>query len=590
MRSSFFNLSSLLLLAVFSTIQYAYSQDEYSRLIDSANVAEEKMNYQSELYFLEDALELSEKSKDNKRIVSDLIRIGRTYVYLDDMNESLEHYLRALRLSEKMDNDTLRFECFIKISYYYMEINELTQAEDYLNKMKRIATKLGDKLIYSRYYNNLGVLERRKNNLEASIRAYTKGLDLIPSDSLEDKFSAFINLSTAHGYNKDFQTAISYLLQAEELNETLQNDMYTLVLSGQLGRINLLLGNTDKAIEYYISGLDKSIESQNHKLTERFNRELARTHYKRGEYREAYEYYAAFVIELQNSQKRENSRAIAEMSAKYEHEKKEQKIVSLEKEKELTDKIHRSRDERKNLWLALAIIVAALTIVIAIIVFRNQRNKQRLRLELVQKQEELARQEAELKGQEVERNRLSRELHDGLGGTLSSIKMRLSSKNLQELDPILKDIDAACEDVRNMSHSLNSSIIDDMSFYSLLLKLCDDIRMRSSLDVNLEFMPVEKLNSLESERRHQCYRIIQELTNNTIKHAQAGELTIGLMENNDDVILLVEDDGIGFDATNTRNGIGLSNIRKRLENLQGELDIRSKPNEGTTFSISFPFN
>lgn len=62
------------------------------------------------------------------------------------------------------------------------------------------------------------------------------------------------------------------------------------------------------------------------------------------------------------------------------------------------------------------------------------------------------------------------------------------------------------------------------------------------------------------------------------------------MENDNDVILLIEDDGIGFDASTASSGIGLNNVRKRLEKLQGQLDIRSKPNEGTTFSINFPFN
>lgn len=584
------NLNYLLVLFISVNFTFSYTQTNHKQLTDSAAVALDKMNYQSALFFLEDALILSKKSNQTSLIVNDLLRIGDTHMSLDNMDSALENYLLALRLSESTQDDSLEFEVITKISFYFMEFEQLEMAEEYVDRAKKLANKLHHAKFYSSYYNSLGILERRKKNFEASIQAYKQGLELIPSTLPEEKFSAFVNLSTAYAYGGNLQTSYTYLLRAEELNESLQNDWYSLVLYGQLGRTNLLLGNPDKAIEYYILGLEVSNETQNHDMIERFNRELARAHAKLGNYRKAYEYYAAFVIELQNSQERENASAIAEMSAKYEHEKNEQRIKSLEKQRELKAEIHKSQIDRRNLWIIFFLLIVCITIFAAFLVLKNQRNKQRLRLELVENQKELVKQQSELKGQEVERNRLSRELHDGLGGTLASIKMRLSSKNIESISPILKDLDTACQDVRNMSHSLSSSFINETSFYSLLMKLSEDIQNRSSLIVNLEFMPMEELNNLESEKRHQCYRIIQELSNNVLKHAHAKTLTIGLMKNDDEVILLVEDDGIGFDAAAAPSGIGLNNVSKRLENIGGHLEIMSKQNGGSTFSIDFPFN
>lgn len=503
-RSSIF-----LFFCLFFTLCSVHAQMSYKSRIDSAKHCFEKMNFQRALFHYEDALKLSKKCKDNKRIISDLLAIGSTYSDLDEYGKSFENRIKALKLAEKLEGeDSLKFEALLNLTDLSLKRENPDGAKKYLDRVKVIAEQIAHPYYLHQYYNHLGILERYKKNFDASINAYKRAIEITTNGEFQIKY--LNNIATAYAVNKKYEKEIFYLLKAKKRNETVQDEYSEMVLCGQLGFVYRFMERHSEA-EYYLKiALDKAIKSDNKLITKRAQRELARLYYKLGDYKEAYNFYSDFVKELESSHERENSRAIAEMTAKYEHEKKEQKIATLEQEKKLKDKIHQSQTERKKLWLALAVIVAALTMIIAIVVFKNQRNKQRLKLELTDKQKELAKQEAELKGQEIERNRLSRELHDGLGGTLSSIKIRLSSKNIQELDPILKDIDAACIDIRNMSHSLNSSIIEDMNFSSLLLKLCGDIKTRSLLKVNLELMPVDKLNDLESERRHQCYRIIQD--------------------------------------------------------------------------------
>ena len=583
------NLKYLLVLFVLVNVPFSDAQTNHKQLTDSATIASDKMNYQSALFFLEDALVISKKNKDTLQIITDLIEIGETQMSLGDMDNSMKNYLTGLRLSEKVQNDSLQFDALLKISFYFMEFEGLGVAEEYLNRAKKFADVSKRSEYYRSYYNTLGILERRKENYDASIQAYKKSLELTKSGSSEKRFNSLINISSAYSYKGDYQTSLSYLLKAKTLNDTLKDEWSSIVLCGQIGRTHLLLNEVNTAIEYYTQGLNTSKKTKNSDMIKRFNRELARANYSLGNYEEAYYYYTEFVIELENYHQQANATAIAEMSAKYEHEKNEQRINSLEKERELKAEIHKSQIDRRNLWIIFFLLIVCITITIAVVILKARRNKQRLKIELVENQKELAKQQSELIGQEVERNRLSRELHDGLGGTLASIKMRLSSKNIEGISPILEDIDDACQDIRNMSHSLNSNYISETSFYSLLSKLSQELRNRSSLIVNLEFMPMEELNNLESERRLQCFRIIQELSNNVIKHANAKNLTIGLIKNDDEVILLVEDNGIGFDTSIASTGIGLDNVRTRLKNIGGHMEVTSKQNEGSTFSINFPF-
>lgn len=583
------NLKILIALLVILGSVLSHAQSNHKQLLDSAEVAVEKMQYQRALIFLQDALEISNRSKKQTQIVGDFLKIGETYLYMDEMDQALASFLKALSLSDKIQNDSITFEVVNQLAVYHTKLEIPDKAKKYINRSKILADKLGQFRFYQRYYSVLGMFERRMGNVDASINAYKKCIEFISPSMHEELFNAYINLSTAYVYGDELEIALTYLLKAEKLNQTIQNDFNSLVLYGQIGRIELLRGNAQKAIEYYILGFEHSKKVNNSDMIERFARELARSYHKLGNFKEAYNYYAEFVIELEKSHKRENAIAIAEMSAKYEDEKKEQKIQSLEAQSTLKAEIHQTQIDRRNLWIVLSLFIVLITIALAFLMLKNQRNKQRLKLELVEQQKELTKQLAELRGQELERNRLSRELHDGLGGTLASIKMRLSSKNIDSLNPILKDIDAACLDVRNMSHSLSSLFIHEIDFYSLLTKLVSDLEQRSSLKVTLEFMPADELNQLEVETRHQCYRIVQELTSNAVKHAQATKLTIGLIKNDDDVILLIEDDGIGFEPEKSSSGIGIRNVRKRLETINGNLDITSSPNRGSIFALSFPF-
>ncbi len=581
----------ILLLISLSISRIAISQNVREDFIDSAKFYGESGSSYQALKFFKLALGESEKSSNRANEAYDLLQVGFLQLREGEMNNSISSYFKALEIIEKNNcHDSLKFKVLNQICYYYIEFDELDEAGRYLEMAKKVAKKNDSNEMYHSYYTRLGVLERRRGNYEASIRSYKRALELIDTDDHEPLMDALLSLGAAYMYNSNFPNCINALEQAEVVNEQLKSNYYSIATKGQIGKAYALNGDQNRAISYYLEALEIAEEMDHTDFTRRLNRELARSYSKLKNYKEAHKHYTVFVKYLEESVDQQKTTAIKELSVKYQYEKKEQELTHLSAQKELEGKLYDEEINRQQVIIWFSAFGIVLIVVIAIFIFRSQRTKQRIQLQLLENEKKLVRQEAILSGQEAERNRLSQELHDGLGGALASIKLRLSDQREQNLESILDDLDQACQEVRNVSHSLNSCYIQASDFYTLLERFTSDFEKRTGIIVQFDFLPKDKLNALSEEIRHNCFRIIQELSNNVLKHSKANHFTVGLLIDDEDVLLLIEDDGVGCDLTKlSSNGIGLQNIRDRVRKLNGDVEIDSQIGKGMTFSIKFPF-
>lgn len=204
--------------------------------------------------------------------------------------------------------------------------------------------------------------------------------------------------------------------------------------------------------------------------------------------------------------------------------------------------------------------------------------------------------EALVLGQENERRRLAQELHDGLGQSISAIGL-----NLNALEPELKSfnnkfkkiyeevrekLNETIEEVRAISRNLTPKILDDFGLQRALEHLCDTIDKSTLVELNLnlygDLANVDKVQALG------IYRIIQELVNNALRHADPQNVYVHVTKGESEWIVLVEDDGHGFDTMAKPKGMGLSNVRSRAELLKGEVHIDSNEKSGTTVSVNIP--
>ena len=196
-----------------------------------------------------------------------------------------------------------------------------------------------------------------------------------------------------------------------------------------------------------------------------------------------------------------------------------------------------------------------------------------------------------LEGQKVERKRLSQQLHDGVGATLSAIRMRLSSiDNTTKLDSVIDDLGVVSQDIRNFSHDLSPLILDKIGFIRTLEDLVEKIIRRSeNIDIDLvglNSLPVLFPKSIEEN----LYFIILELLNNTLKHARASKIKIEMLVGaKDELQLNYFDDGIGL-LDEHQMGHGMNNIEARIKLLQGKIDWNKNCPKGVAITIRIPFS
>jgi two-component system NarL family sensor kinase len=203
--------------------------------------------------------------------------------------------------------------------------------------------------------------------------------------------------------------------------------------------------------------------------------------------------------------------------------------------------------------------------------------------------------ESMLMGQEAERNRIGKELHDSLGATLSTIKLQMSSSPGNDhpeghsMKKAKEMIDEACEEVRKISRDMMPITLTKYGLHTALEELIDKYNFEGGPNVIYQAFGIIQHDNKDLDLF--TYRIIQELVNNCIKHAQAQEIIVQINYLEGLMIITVEDDGNGFDFENTQyQGMGLKNVEYRAQYLKGKFSVESSPGVGTIMVVEIPIN
>jgi signal transduction histidine kinase len=276
------------------------------------------------------------------------------------------------------------------------------------------------------------------------------------------------------------------------------------------------------------------------------------------------------------------------------------KVVNYENDTKLQkaeiEKKTRENEQKNALIIGLIIgLIALLTTAFFIYRYLNIRKKiaENEVLQL-QQEKQLIASNSVIKGQEEERGRLAKDLHDGLGGILSGVKLTLNSMTGNQIlteessrifHRAIGQLDGAITELRRVAHSMMPEALLKFGLKDALNDFCEGINHSGKLKVNFETWG--QINRHEQSVEVSIYRIAQELLNNIIKHANATEAHIQLNETEHLFTLTVEDNGKGFDINNLQanKGAGLSNIESRVAYLNGKLDIKSDASYGTSVEV-----
>ena len=194
-----------------------------------------------------------------------------------------------------------------------------------------------------------------------------------------------------------------------------------------------------------------------------------------------------------------------------------------------------------------------------------------------------------IKAKSEERSRLSLELHDGIANEIGALKVALTNEKILDanaINSVVDKIDKLYNEVRDWSHDLNSDKILDIEFSQLIHSLCL-IPEKKGIKIHKNILIDEKINTLDDSILLNIYRIIQEAINNILKHAQASEIQLDIIQSESEIFLIIKDNGVGFSKNSSKSGIGLKNIEKRIETLKGKFYLITS-DQGTTLDIKLP--
>jgi two-component system NarL family sensor kinase len=266
-------------------------------------------------------------------------------------------------------------------------------------------------------------------------------------------------------------------------------------------------------------------------------------------------------------------------------------------EKEATIRLQQARLKQTNTLNYILAGAAAALLAIASLGYRNYRHRQKLqqaRIDELETEKQLAATEAILKGEEQERTRLAKDLHDGLGGMLSGIKysfqnmkenLILTPENAQAFERSIDLLDSSIREMRRVAHNMMPEMLVKYGLNVALKEFCNEIDRSSAIRTTYQSIGMDD-TVVEQTKAVAVYRIVQELVNNAIKHAAATHVLVQVHASEPDNLLTVtvEDDGKGFDTGLLRRaeGIGWSNIRNRVDFLKGKIDVHSAPDKGTS--------
>lgn len=492
----------------------------------------------SECFF--HSLRIAEKYNDPPTIATNINNLSATFMETENYAEAEKYALKSISLYEKTTDHKGLANSYNSLAnvYYMLEKDSLSLSFFEKSLVQRRLAK--DTVGLFKGYKNLGSIHFEMGDTLEGIKFLKESIQFIsnPSDSLL-WFSAYLSLAQMYGRVHDFKNARFYFDKAELYRKTSRD--------------------FSKLEDYYYS------------LSE-YYRDI-------GDFRSALATHEKYVIYRDSVVNQEKNGQLAELNIRYETDKQQQMIQ--EQEFEIA---------RKNYWLTGGAIFLLLAGGAAYLLYRNVQYRRVKKLqEEVFLQKELAA-EALFEGEQNERIRIARDLHDSIGQQLSAVKMKLNAMPAgQAVEDAAGFLDGAIKEVRHISHNLLPESLQ-FGWVSALEEMCEKMTVKGGPQITLSVDDYSRQYIFSKQQELSIYRIIQEIISNTVKHAEAANIFISISGSDNSFFINTSDDGKGMDTSLVArsSGIGWKNIAARVNMLRGKMDISSQQMNGTKISIAIP--
>ncbi|WP_117885138.1 tetratricopeptide repeat-containing sensor histidine kinase [Aureibaculum luteum] len=534
-------------------------------------------------------------AQKNFNAIGDNYSSGRMLLNMAISQSELRDYtgsevttIRAIEILEPLGKDNQLYKCYTNLGVVFNELHQYGKALKYHNKALEYQNQIngnGEDTNFENTLNNIGVVYANNKQYEKAREHYIKALRRVDLKYENTKLYAKLldNLAYSKFKLNDTIGVIKLFQESLHIRDSVYDDW---------GKSMNLLHQA----EYYatlndtIKALRLAKESKNIAESTNNYRDLLAT--------------LMLLAEIDKNNNDKYTRQYINLNEKLLEEERavRNKIARIQFETDQFIEENETLSEQNRNILVVGSIVLVLGMLIYII--RDQRLKNiRLKLE---KEQQLANEEIYNlmltqqnkidEGKRNEKKRMSEELHDGVLGNLYGIKMNLAVLNAQnnaeaviKRETFIEGLSKVIDEIRNVSHELHSNAIDANVGYVQLIE--DLLSEKSSLHgYTFELLADNTLkwSEIKGDIKMNIYRIIQESVQNINKYAKANNLNVSLNSDADFIHLSIIDDGIGFNTNTNKDGIGIKNIRSRVERLNGVVEFISELKKGTTINIKIP--
>lgn len=510
-----------------------------------------------ELLELESALKHQIIAKKAFEATKDSVNLAQTFINIGNLLKEKKDYQAAFDNFEQAEPILLKYNATAPLGNLYYQLattlkamDNLNMALDYITKSEKKYRSLNSNYEIATVLTQKASIQSRLELYNAAIESYSESINL--SESIGDSSGIALNhLNIGNLYQNSNQQDKSY-------------HHYKMALDfGQNQEIDLKLTNAYRHLAQY------AISKGDNDLTKLYLHN-----------------YDSLTKARYNV---EESKSLQDLMEKYKTTEKELKIsqqdLQIEKQNQAL-----VNEKNKNL-MSLGALFFVLITGGASFTFYRWKQKQQLELTIVNEQKAGLNQM--LQAVEEEKKRISQELHDSIGQEMSYLKLEFDSlkKSIEpskekESEKYASQLKNTANGIRNISHQLMPKELMDSTLLEATQSLLNHLFQNQKLEWNLDQLNME--SPIPKQIEVHCFRIIQELITNCIKHAQATEVSLQLLHRKNKLIVHYEDNGIGINTSNTSNGIGLKNIKDRLNLLNSELVVENENSSGT--SIRFTIN
>ncbi len=506
------------------------------------------------------------------------INKGQSLAILGFIDLALKEYYAALNRAEKIKAYRLSAINLYQMGMVFQTLADFKKSDDLLLRARQdfIAAKSYRDTVFVNYELGFNCIASQNNKKGISIIKENLDAAIAMNDSAAIVLG-YDNLANVYAEDGKIEVALQNMLAIAKYPEGFKSNYRKTGYNEHLAELYVLLRQWDNAKKYLTETFRYAkLINSNDWLFECYKLQSLIAE-GTGQYKEALAAHKTY-LELKDSVfKRDYENKVAAMAAVYDLERKQAQISLLEKDNELS----KANIARKIFQRNVIIVCSLLLLAMVALLFMSWMQRKT-------KQLQVAFSRSLMQNQEMERQRISRELHDSVGQNVLFIKNQLSAK-AADLEPVMETIAATIDEIRNISKELYPNQLEKYGLSAAVEGLAEKAAAATGLFVSADMIDIEKY--LDRDAKINLYRIVQESLNNIIKHAAAkavritGELVKGK------IVVVIMDNGKGFDKAalggKAQTSFGVLNMEERAKMMGGKMELESS-DAGTKIMVTIP--